>query len=196
MEDVHVSGHAYQEELKLIHSLVKPKYFVPVHGEFRHLKHHADLAEKLGTPKENIFTLDTGEVLEISSNECKKEGKVKAGSIFVDGLGVGDVGNIVLRDRRHLAQDGMLTIVVAIERESLSILSGPDIITRGFVYVKESEALIKEVKDIASEELDKCLKKGIIEWYLLKSAVKKAVENYIYEKTKRRPTIIPIIMET
>ena len=196
LEDVHVSGHAYQEELKLIHSLVKPKYFVPVHGEFRHLKHHADLAEKLGTPKENIFTLDTGEVLEISSNECKKEGKVKAGSIFVDGLGVGDVGNIVLRDRRHLAQDGMLTIVVAIERESLSILSGPDIITRGFVYVKESEALIKEVKDIASEELDKCLKKGIIEWYLLKSAVKKAVENYIYEKTKRRPTIIPIIMET
>ncbi|SCJ61880.1 Ribonuclease J 1 [uncultured Clostridium sp.] len=196
LEDVHVSGHAYQEELKLIHSLVKPKYFVPVHGEFRHLKHHADLAEKLGTPKENIFTLDTGEVLEISSDECKKDGKVKAGSIFVDGLGVGDVGNIVLRDRRHLAQDGMLTIVVAIERESLSILSGPDIITRGFVYVKESEALIKEVKDIASEELDKCLKKGIVEWYLLKSAVKKAVENYIYEKTKRRPTIIPIIMET
>ncbi|MBM6861402.1 ribonuclease J, partial [Clostridium saudiense] len=126
----------------------------------------------------------------------KNEGRVKAGSIFVDGLGVGDVGNIVLRDRRHLAQDGMLTIVVAIERESLSILSGPDIITRGFVYVKESEALIKEVKDIASEELDKCLEKGIIEWYLLKSSVKKAVENYIYEKTKRRPTIIPIIMET
>ena len=196
LEDVHVSGHAYQEELKLIHSLVKPKYFVPVHGEFRHLKHHADLAEKMGTPKENIFTLDTGEVLEISADGCKKEGRVKAGSIFVDGLGVGDVGNIVLRDRRHLAQDGMLTIVVAIERESLSILSGPDIITRGFVYVKESEALIKEVKDIASEELDKCLEKGIIEWYLLKSSVKKAVENYIYEKTKRRPTIIPIIMET
>lgn len=196
LEDVHVSGHAYQEELKLIHSLVKPKYFVPVHGEFRHLKHHADLAEKLGTPKENIFTLDTGEVLDISADGCKKEGKVKAGSIFVDGLGVGDVGNIVLRDRRHLAQDGMLTIVVAIERESLSILSGPDIITRGFVYVKESEELIREVKDIASEELDKCLKKGIVEWYLLKSAVKKAVENYIYEKTKRRPTIIPIIMET
>lgn len=196
LEDVHVSGHAYQEELKLIHSLVKPKYFVPVHGEFRHLKHHADLAEKMGTPKENIFTLDTGEVLEISADGCKKEERVKAGSIFVDGLGVGDVGNIVLRDRRHLAQDGMLTIVVAIERESLSILSGPDIITRGFVYVKESEALIKEVKDIASEELDKCLEKGIIEWYLLKSSVKKAVENYIYEKTKRRPTIIPIIMET
>ena len=196
LEDVHVSGHAYQEELKLIHTLVKPKYFLPVHGEFRHLKHHADLAEKIGTPKENIFILDTGEVLEITDDECKKEGRVKAGSIFVDGLGVGDVGNIVLRDRRHLAQDGMLTIVVVIERESLSILSGPDIITRGFVYVKESESLIKEVKDIASEELDKCLEKGIIEWYLLKSAVKKAVENFIYEKTKRRPTIIPIIMET
>ncbi|MCD2501265.1 ribonuclease J [Clostridium sp. NSJ-145] len=196
LEDVHVSGHAYQEELKLIHTLVKPKYFLPVHGEFRHLKHHADLAEKLGTPKENIFTLDTGEILEISKDECKKEGKVKAGSIFVDGLGIGDVGNIVLRDRRHLAQDGMLTIVVVIERNSLSILSGPDIITRGFVYVKESEELIKEVKDIASAELDKCLEKGIVEWYLLKSSVKKAVENYIYEKTKRKPTIIPIIMET
>lgn len=196
LEDVHVSGHAYQEELKLIHTLVKPKYFVPAHGEFRHLKHHADLAEKIGTPKENIFILDTGEVLEITENECKKDGKVKAGSIFVDGLGVGDVGNIVLRDRRHLAQDGMLTIVVAIERESLSILSGPDIITRGFVYVKESEELIKEVRDIALEELNKCLEKGIVEWYLLKSSVKKAVENYIYEKTKRRPTIIPIIMET
>ena len=196
LEDVHVSGHAYQEELKLIHTLVKPKYFLPVHGEFRHLKHHADLAEKLGTPKENIFTLDTGEILEISKDESKKEGKVKAGSIFVDGLGIGDVGNIVLRDRRHLAQDGMLTIVVVIERNTLSILSGPDIITRGFVYVKESEELINEVKDIASEELDKCLEKGIVEWYLLKSSVKKAVENYIYEKTKRKPTIIPIIMET
>ena len=196
LEDVHVSGHAYQEELKLIHTLVKPKYFLPVHGEFRHLKHHADLAEKLGTPKENIFTLDTGEILEISKDECKKEGKVKAGSIFVDGLGIGDVGNIVLRDRRHLAQDGMLTIVVVIERNTLSILSGPDIITRGFVYVKESEELINEVKDIASEELDKCLEKGIVEWYLLKSSVKKAVENYIYENTKRKPTIIPIIMET
>lgn len=196
LEDVHVSGHAYQEELKLIHTLVKPKYFVPVHGEFRHLKHHADLAEKLGTPRENIFILDTGEILEITESECRKDGKVKAGSIFVDGLGVGDVGNIVLRDRRHLAQDGMLTIVVAIERQTLSILSGPDIITRGFVYVKESEALIREVKEIATAELDKCLQKGIIEWYLLKSSVKKAVENFIYEKTKRRPTIIPIIMET
>lgn len=196
LEDVHVSGHAYQEELKLIHTLVKPKYFLPVHGEFRHLKHHADLAEKLGTPRENIFTLETGEVLEISEDGCKKDGKVKAGSVFVDGLGIGDVGNIVLRDRRHLAQDGMLTIVVAIERESLTILSGPDVITRGFVYVKESEALIKGVKEIAAQELDTCLEKGIVEWYLLKSAVKKSVENYIYEKTKRRPTIIPIIMET
>lgn len=196
LEDVHVSGHAYQEELKLIHTLVKPKYFMPVHGEFRHLKHHADLAEKLGMSKDNIFILDTGEVLEFTEDGAKKEGRVRAGSIFVDGLGVGDVGNIVLRDRRHLAQDGMLTIVVAIERESLSILSGPDIITRGFVYVKESEALIKEVKEIAAKELDKSLEKGIIEWYLLKSSVKKAVENFIYEKTKRRPTIIPIIMET
>ena len=196
LEEVHVSGHAYQEELKLIHTLIKPKYFMPVHGEFRHLKHHADLAKKLGLPKENIFILDTGEVLEFTEDGVKKDGKVRSGSIFVDGLGVGDVGNIVLRDRRHLAQDGMLTIVVAIERDSLSILSGPDVITRGFVYVKESEALINEVKEIAATELYKCLEKGIVEWYVLKSSIKKAVENFIYEKTKRRPTIIPIIMET
>lgn len=196
LEDVHVSGHAYQEELKLIHTLVKPKYFLPVHGEYRHLIHHKQLAEKLGMNKENIFILESGDVLEVSKDKCRKDGRVKTGAIFVDGLGVGDVGNIVLRDRRHLAQDGMLTIVVAIERETLSMVAGPDIITRGFVYVKESEQLIKEVKDIATKELEKCLEKGVIEWYVLKTAIKKAVENYIYEKTKRRPTIIPIIMET
>ena len=139
LEDVHVSGHAYKEELKLIHTLVNPKYFMPVHGEYRHLKHHGDLAEDLGMKKSDIFILETGNVLELTKNSCKKEGKVRTGAIFVDGLGVGDVGNIVLRDRRHLAQDGMLTIVVAIERDTLSIVSGPDVITRGFVYVKESE---------------------------------------------------------
>lgn len=196
LEDIHVSGHAYQEELKLIHTLVKPKYFMPVHGEYRHLKHHGDLAENLGMDKNNIFILETGNVLELTKNGCKKEGKVRTGAVFVDGLGVGDVGNIVLRDRRHLAQDGMLTIVVAIERETLSIVSGPDVITRGFVYVKESEELINKVKEISVIEVEKCLEIGVIEWYVLKSNVKKAVENYIYEKTKRRPTIIPIIMET
>ena len=196
LADVYVSGHAYQEELKLIHTLVNPKYFMPVHGEYRHLKHHGDLAENLGMDKNNIFILETGNVLELTKNGCKKEGKVRTGAVFVDGLGVGDVGNIVLRDRRHLAQDGMLTIVVAIERETLSIVSGPDVITRGFVYVKESEELINKVKEISVIEVEKCLEIGVIEWYVLKSNVKKAVENYIYEKTKRRPTIIPIIMET
>ena len=196
LADVHVSGHAYQEELKLIHTLVNPKYFMPVHGEYRHLKHHGDLAENLGMDKNNIFILETGNVLELTKNGCKKEGKVRTGAVFVDGLGVGDVGNIVLRDRRHLAQDGMLTIVVAIERETLSIVSGPDVITRGFVYVKESEELINKVKEISVIEVEKCLEIGVIEWYVLKSNVKKAVENYIYEKTKRRPTIIPIIIET
>lgn len=196
LADVHVSGHAYQEELKLIHTLVNPKYFMPVHGEYRHLKHHGDLAENLGMDKNNIFILETGNVLELTKNGCKKEGKVRTGAVFVDGLGVGDVGNIVLRDRRHLAQDGMLTIVVAIERETLSIVSGPDVITRGFVYVKESEELINKVKEISVIEVEKCLEIGVIEWYVLKGNVKKAVENYIYEKTKRRPTIIPIIMET
>ena len=196
LEDVHVSGHAYREELKLIHTLVNPKYFMPVHGEYRHLKHHGDLAESLGMKKSNIFILETGNVLELTENSCKKDGRVKTGAIFVDGLSVGDVGNIVLRDRRHLAQDGMLTIVVAIERETLSIVSGPDVITRGFVYVKESEELINSVRELSVRELEKCLSVGIIEWYVLKANVKKTVENYIYEKTKRRPTIIPIIMET
>ena len=196
LEAVHVSGHAYQEELKLIHTLVHPKYFMPIHGEYRHLKHHGDLAEKLGMDKNNIFILETGNILELTNEGCKKGGKVKTGAVFVDGLGVGDVGNIVLRDRRHLAQDGMLTIVVAIDREALIIVSGPDVITRGFVYVKESEELINKVKEISIIEVERCLELGVIEWYVLKSNMKKATENYIYEKTKRRPTIIPIIMET
>lgn len=196
LEDVHVSGHAYQEELKLIHTLVNPKYFMPVHGEYRHLKHHGDLAESLGMKKNNIFILETGNVLELTKDSCRKEGKVRTGTIFVDGLGVGDVGSIVLRDRRHLAQDGMLTIVVAIEIDTLSIVSGPDVITRGFVYVKESEELINKVKELSVKELEKCLSMGVVEWYVLKGNIKKTVENYIYETTKRRPTIIPIIMET
>ncbi len=196
LEDVHVSGHAYQEELKLIHTLVNPKYFMPVHGEYRHLKHHGDLAENLGMKKNNIFILETGDVLELTKDNCRKDGRVRTGAIFVDGLGVGDVGNIVLRDRRHLAQDGMLTIVVTIERDTLSIVSGPDVITRGFVYVKESEELINKVKELSVNELEKCLSMGVIEWYVLKGNIKKTVENYIYETTKRRPTIIPIIMET
>lgn len=196
LEGVHVSGHANKEELKLIHTLIKPKYFMPVHGEYRHLKHHCDLAESLEMDKNNMFILQLGEFLELTEDSCKKEGKIKVGGIYVDGLGVGDVGTIVLRDRRHLAQDGMLTIVVAIDLDTLTIASGPDVITRGFVYVKESEELINIVKNIAEVEVDKCLSVGIVEWYVIKGNIKRAVENYIYEKTKRRPTIIPIIMET
>ncbi len=145
--------------------------------------------------KENIFPLETGQVLEISPEEAKVSGKVRTGSIFVDGIGVGDVGNIVMRDRRHLAKDGMLTIVVTLEKESYSVIAGPDVITRGFIYVKESEALINEVKEIVKEELENCLENKIIEWYVLKSNIKKSVEKYLYEKTKRRPIVLPIIME-
>ncbi|ACO84065.1 ribonuclease J [Clostridium botulinum] len=195
LEEVHVSGHAYEEELKLIHTLVHPKYFMPVHGEYRHLKRHVDLAMELGMERENIFSLETGQVLEISHEEAKVSGKVRTGSIFVDGIGVGDVGNIVLRDRRYLAQDGMLTIVVTLEKESYSVIAGPDVITRGFIYVKESEDLINEVKEIVKKELENCLENKIIEWYVLKSNIKKSVEKYLYEKTKRRPIVLPIIME-
>ena len=195
LEEVHVSGHAYREELKLMHRLIKPKYFMPVHGEYRHLKHHKDLAVTLGMSSKNVFILERGDVLEINNEEARISGKVQSGTVLVDGLGVGDVGTLVLRDRKHLAQDGLVNIVVTIEKESYSIIAGPDIITRGFVYVKESEELINELKEIATEELQNCLDQKILEWYLIKANIKKALERYIYDKTKRRPTIIPIIME-
>ena len=184
LEDIHVSGHAYKEELKLIHTLVKPKYFMPVHGEYRHLKHHSDLALKLGMDKSNVFTLETGQVLEISQDKAIATEKVHTGVVFVDGIGVGDVGNIVLRDRRDLARDGMVTIVVAINKETYSIVSGPDIITRGFIYARESEGLIKKIKDVAKEEIEICLENNIIEWQVLKSGVRKSVEQLLYHKTK------------
>lgn len=195
LEDIHVSGHAYKEELKLIHTLVKPKYFMPVHGEYRHLKHHSDLALKLGMDKSNVFTLETGQVLEIFQDKAIATEKVHTGVVFVDGIGVGDVGNIVLRDRRDLARDGMVTIVVAINKETYSIVSGPDIITRGFIYARESEGLIKKIKDVAKEEIEICLENNIIEWQVLKSGVRKSVEQLLYHKTKRRPSVFPIIME-
>lgn len=195
LEDIHVSGHAYKEELKLIHTLVKPKYFMPVHGEYRHLKHHSDLALKLGMDKSNVFTLETGQVLEISQDKAIATEKVHTGVVFVDGIGIGDVGNIVLRDRRDLARDGMVTIVVAINKETYSIVSGPDIITRGFIYARESEGLIKKIKDVAKEEIEICLENNIIEWKVLKSGVRKSVEQLLYHKTKRRPSVFPIIME-
>ncbi len=195
LEDVHVSGHACKEELKLIHTLARPKYFMPAHGEYRHLRHHKDLAKKLGMQSEHIFVLETGQVLEISEETAGITGKVRSGNIFVDGIGVGDVGNVVLRDRRNLAQDGMLTIVAAVEKETYSIVAGPDIITRGFVYVKDSEELIIAVKEIAQKELEECLKNQMVERAVLKVNIKKAVERFLYEKTKRRPSVFPIILE-
>lgn len=198
LEEIHVSGHAYKEELKLIHTLVKPKYFMPVHGEYRHLKHHSDLALKLGMNKSNVFTLETGQVLEISHDKAIATEKVHTGVVFVDGIGVGDVGNIVLRDRRDLAKDGkdgMVTIVVAIDKENYSIVSGPDIITRGFIYARESEDLINKIKDVSKEEIEICLERNILEWQILKSSVRKSVEQLLYHKTKRRPSVFPIIME-
>ncbi|MGL5314169.1 MAG: ribonuclease J [Peptostreptococcaceae bacterium] len=195
LEEIHVSGHAYQEELKLIHTLVKPKYFMPVHGEYRHLKHHSDLAIKLGMDKSNVFTLETGQVLELSKEEVNTARRVQTGVLYVDGIGVGDVGNIVLRDRRDLARDGMVTIVVAISKDTYNIVAGPDVITRGFIYARESEDLINRIKQVSKEELENCLNNNILEWQVLKSNVKKSVENLLYNKTKRRPSVFTIIME-
>jgi ribonuclease J len=195
IEEVHVSGHACQEELKLIHTLVRPKYFMPVHGEYKHLKQHALLATRLGMDPQNIFTLETGQVLEIGSTEVKINGRVPSGAIMVDGIGIGDVGNIVLRDRKHLAQDGILTVVATIEKESYSVIAGPDIVTRGFIYVKESEHLLNEAREVVRIELDKCLERKITEWVVLKTNIKDALGEFLYQRTKRRPIILPIIME-
>jgi beta-CASP RNase J family ribonuclease len=195
-EEVHVSGHACQEELKLIQTLVKPKYFMPVHGEYKHLRQHALLAEELGKDSSHIFTMETGQVLELNKKEAKITGRVKTGAVLVDGIGVGDVGNIVLRDRKLLSQDGILTVVVTIDKESNTVVAGPDIISRGFVYVKESEELMRESREIIREELDKCLDRKITEWYVIKSNIREVLGAFLYKKTKRRPLILPIIMET
>lgn len=195
LADVHVSGHACQEELKLMHTLVKPKFFIPVHGEYRHLKQHAELAVKLGMAENNIVIADNGEVIEVSRDGIRKNGSVVSGQVFVDGLGVGDVGNIVLRDRKHLSQDGILTVVVTIEKESGSVIAGPDIISRGFVYVRESEDLMEEAREIVKASLRECEEKHITEWATIKSNIKEALRLFLYEKTKRKPMILPIIME-
>ncbi|MGE5678400.1 MAG: ribonuclease J [Pseudomonadota bacterium] len=195
LADIHVSGHAYQEELKLMQALVKPKFFVPVHGEYRHLKQHGQLAEKMGVEKENIFVADIGNVLEFTRDTGRISGTVVAGKVLVDGLGVGDVGNIVLRDRKHLSQDGLIVVVVTISKESGQVVAGPDIISRGFVYVRESEDLMEEAKGVIKEALAKCEEKQITEWGTIKSQVKDSLREFIYEKTKRNPMILPIIME-
>jgi ribonuclease J len=195
LADIHVSGHACQEELKLMQALVRPKFFIPVHGEYRHLKQHAKLAENMGVEKDNIFILDNGSVLELSKDSAKTNGTVTAGKVLVDGLGVGDVGNIVLRDRKHLSQDGLIVIVVTISKESGQVIAGPDIISRGFVYVRESEDLMEDAKLKIKEALSKCEEKQITEWGTIKSQVKDSLKEFIYSKTKRNPMILPIIME-
>jgi ribonuclease J len=194
-QGIHVSGHASQEELKLMHNLVRPKFFIPVHGEYRHLVKHAKLAQELGMPKENIFISENGQILEFTRDKGMVAGKVTSGHVLVDGLGVGDVGNIVLRDRRQLSQDGILIIVVSMNKESGTVVSGPDIVSRGFVYVRESEALMDGAKDRVKQALEKCEDGNITEWATIKSNVRDALGRYLYEKTRRRPMILPIIME-
>jgi len=194
-QDTHVSGHACQEEIKLMYSLLKPKYAMPVHGEYRHLIKHAELAQSMGIPKENIFILSSGDVLTLSEEKAAITGKVQAQGIFVDGLGVGDVGNIVLRDRQQLSENGLIIVVVSLEKHSNQILSGPDIVSRGFVYVRESENLMDEAREVVATALDKCLSKNSADWGKMKTEIKDSLSDFIWKKTKRNPMILPIIME-
>lgn len=193
--DIHVSGHAAQEDLKLINRMVKPKFFMPVHGEFRMLKRHAALANELGMPEQNVFVMQTGQVLELDRNSARVTTTVPTGNVLVDGLGVGDVGNIVLRDRKHLSEDGLMIVVVTISKEDGKVLAGPDIISRGFVYVRESEDLMDGAKNVIKDVLNECEEKNIKEWAYLKNNIKENLKEYLYIKTKRNPMILPIIME-
>lgn len=193
--NVHVSGHACREELMMLLNLVKPKYFMPVHGEYRMLLKHAKLAEQVGMNKENIFVAENGQILELDKNHGAFCGKVTAGRVLIDGLGVGDVGNIVLRDRKQLSQDGILIVVVTLNKEQKQVVAGPDIVSRGFVYVREADELMGEAKERVKNTLDKCLEKNIVEWASLKANLRDVLGKYLYEKTRRRPMILPIIME-
>jgi ribonuclease J len=193
--DIHVSGHACQEELKLMLTLTKPKFFMPVHGEYRHLKRHSMLAQKVGIQESNIFISDIGQVLEVGRDSARLNGSVSSGQVLVDGLGVGDVGNIVLRDRKHLSQDGILTVVVTIEKDTGTVIAGPDIISRGFVYVRESEDLMEGAREIVRKHLEKSLGNQVTEWSVLKSGIRDDLREYLYAKTMRKPMILPIIME-
>lgn len=192
---IHVSGHASQEEIKLMHNLVRPKFFMPVHGEYRMLVKHAKLAQSLGMPKENMVIGENGSVIEITPETICINGKVTAGKVLVDGLGVGDVGNIVLRDRRQLSQDGILIVVVTIDKQDCSVVAGPDIVSRGFVYVREADDLMDNAKEKVQIALNKCQANGVSEWSAIKSAVRDSLSRYLYEKTRRRPMILPVIME-
>ena len=195
-QDVHVSGHACQEDIKLLYTLVKPKYSIPVHGEYRHLIAQRKIAKELGIPKENIFILHSGDILELDENSAKVKGKVPAGAILVDGLGVGDVGNVVLRDRQHLAEDGIVIVVFGLDKGSGQLVSGPSIVSRGFVYVRESDKLIDDATDLVLDEVTEAFEKGVTDWGKLKNIVKEVLSDYIWKKTKRRPMIMPIIMDT
>ena len=194
-EGLHVSGHACQEELKIIHALCKPKYFLPVHGEQRHLQLHGKLATQMGLPAKNVRIAELGTVMEFTRKTCKYSGTVTAGKVFVDGTGVGDVGSVVLRDRKHLAQDGMIVVCVNISSQDGGVISGPDIITRGFIYVKESEELMEELRCVALEAIERCARKRIKDYSALKSAIKNDMSGYLFKTTKRNPMILPVIME-
>ena len=191
---VHVSGHACQEELKLIHALTKPKFFMPIHGEYHHLMQHKELAEYMGEDPRNIFIMEIGQVLELDANSAKKNGTVPSGRMLVDGYGVGDVGSIVLRDRKHLAEDGLIVVVATVDLDEQTIVSGPDLISRGFVYVRESEELMDDVRELVRGVLCDTLDSGITEWTQMKTNVKDALSKYLYQKTKRKPMILPVIM--
>ncbi|MDO4621951.1 MAG: ribonuclease J [Eubacteriales bacterium] len=194
-QDVHVSGHACQEEIKLIYSLVRPKFAIPVHGEYRHLKAQAKVAHELGIPKESIFIMKSGDVLELDDDGAAIVDHVETGDIMVDGLGIGDVGNIVLRDRQHLSEEGILIVVLTLERSGAKLLAGPDIVSRGFVYVRESEELMEGARMVVEDALELCLDQGITDWGKLKSAVKDSLGSFVWQRTQRRPMILPIIME-
>ncbi len=194
-EGLHVSGHACQEELKIIHALCRPKFFIPVHGEQRHLQIHGKLAVQMGTLAKNVRIAEIGSVLELTGRTCKLNGTVPAGKVFVDGTGVGDVGSVVLRDRKHLAQDGMIVVCVNLSSQDGSIITGPDIITRGFIYVKESEELMEELREVAMEAIERCGRKRVRDWTAIKSAIKNDLSGYLFKTTKRNPMILPVIME-
>jgi len=194
-EGLHVSGHACQEELKIIHGLVRPKFFLPVHGEQRMLQIHSKLAQTMGMNPKNVFIGEIGTVFELSGKTCKVKGTVPAGKVFVDGTGVGDVGSVVLRDRKHLAEDGMIVVVVNLLAEDGSVLTGPDIITRGFIYVKESEELMESLQEVAMEAIERCQRKKIRDWTAIKAAIKNDLSGYLYKTTKRNPMILPVISE-
>lgn len=194
-QDAHVSGHACQEEIKLLYALIRPKYSIPVHGEIKHLKAQAKIAQSLGIEKDHIYILSSGDVLELDKDRADVTGRVSVGAILVDGLGVGDVGNVVLRDRQHLAEDGIMVVVMSLDRVGGELVAGPDIVSRGFVYVKESDELIEEARQIVDDAIQRCLNRGITDWGKLKNTTKDALSDYVWKKTKRRPMILPIIME-